>query len=459
MSATLQQLALDAGGTLLASPEASQQRYLGVSSDTRQLRPGQLYVALRGPNFDGAEFLQQAHDLGAVAALAERGGPEGFPVIQVLDALQGLQRAARHYRARCDLPVVAVAGSNGKTTCKEMLAAILRQRGPTLATRGNLNNHIGVPLTLLHIEPEHMHAVIELGANHPGEVAALASLVAPNIGIVTNAGAEHLEGFGSVEGAARAEGELFAALSSDGLAILNADDTYVDLWRDMTVARVVTFGLGAKADYFAHHVRTHCENGRFVTHFELCTPQGEIAIELGLAGQHNVSNALGAAAAAVAAGATLTHVATGLAQMRAVSGRLQLRQASCGASVIDDSYNANPSSVEAAIDVLASMAGNRWMVFGDMGELGAFTADAHRDIGRYARSHGVSRLFCIGASSELTAQEFGTAAEWFTDIDSLIARLETELGAGTTLLVKGSRMNRLERVVMALCGQTAEGVH
>lgn len=459
MSATLQQLASDAGGTLLASPEASQQRYIGVSSDTRQLRPGQLYVALRGPNFDGAEFLQQARDLGAVAALAERSGPEGFPVIQVLDALQGLQRAARHYRARCELPVVAVAGSNGKTTCKEMLAAILRERGPTLATRGNLNNHIGVPLTLLHIEPEHMHAVIELGANHPGEVAALASLVAPNIGIVTNAGAEHLEGFGSIEGAARAEGELFAALSSDGVAILNADDTYVDLWRDMTVARVVTFGLGAKADYFAHHVRTRCENDRFVTHFELCTPHGEIAIELGLAGQHNVSNALGAAAAAVAAGATLTHVATGLAQMRAVPGRLQLRQASAGASVIDDSYNANPSSVEAAIDVLATMAGHRWMVFGDMGELGVFTADAHREVGRYARTHGISRLFCIGSASQLTAQEFGMAAEWFTDIDSLIARLKAELRTGTSLLVKGSRMNRLERVVMALCGQTAEGVH
>lgn len=459
MSSTLQQLALDAGGTLLFAAESADQRYFGVSSDTRQLLPGQLYVALRGPNFDGAAFLQEARDKGAVGALAERAGPEGFPVVQVVNALQGLQRAARSYRLRCELPVIAVAGSNGKTTCKEMLAAILRQKAPTLSTRGNLNNHIGVPLTLLHIEPEHEHAVIELGANHPGEVAALATMVAPDIGIVTNAGAEHLEGFGSIEGAARAEGELFAALAPEGVAVLNADDTYADLWRDMTVARVVTFGLGTKADYFARDVQTDWSEGRFVTRFRLCSPHGETPIVLGLAGQHNVINALGASAAAIAAGATLAHVTAGLAQMRAVAGRLQLRQAICGAWVIDDSYNANPSSMEAAIDVLESMGGARWMVLGAMGELGSFSSEAHRDLGRYARSHGLSRLFCFGVDSQLAAKEFGDGAEWFSDIDSLLTQLRSELTRDISILVKGSRSNRLERVVNALCGDAAGGVH
>ena len=459
MTTSLGQLTRDVAGELLAPPEAATQEFHGVCHDTRQLSAGQLYVALRGPTFDGADFLQQAQQKGAVAALAERAGPEGFPVVRVRDALEGLQRAARAHRARLHLPLVAVAGSNGKTTCKEMTAAILRQKAPTLSTRGNLNNHIGVPLTLLQIESVHAHAVIELGANHPGEVAALARLAAPEIGIVTNAGAEHLEGFGSVEGAARAEGELFAALGPDATAVLNVDDAYADLWRDMTVAKVLTFGLGAKADYTARDIHSELTTAGFVTRFILCSPQGEIPVSLHLVGKHNVTNALGAAAAAMAAGATLQHVAAGLAEMRAVAGRLQWRVAQCGASVIDDSYNANPSSMQAAIDVLESMAGRHWMVAGDMGELGDFAVEAHRELGRYARAHGVQRLFALGSLTQSTVKEFGAGATSFSDIAELIAVVQRELASDVCLLVKGSRSNRLERVVEALCGKAVDGVH
>lgn len=459
MGMTLGQLSLDAGGELLAPVAAANVVFKGVSHDTRQLQPGQLYVALRGPSFDGADFLKQARDLGAVGALAERVGPEGFPVVRVTDALQGLQRAARVHRLRHTIPIVAVAGSNGKTTCKEMTAAILRQKAATWATRGNLNNHIGVPLTLLQLDSDHAFAVIELGANHPGEVAALAAMVVPNIGIVTNAGAEHLEGFGSIEGAARAEGELFAALAPDAIAVLNVDDHFADLWRDMTVAGVVTFGLGRKADFSARDIVTSTTEQGVVTRFILMSPQGEISVVLPLVGKHNVVNALGAAAAAMSAGASLQHVADGLAQMRPVAGRLQLRRAKTGGVVIDDSYNANPSSMQAAIDVLESMPGEHWMVMGDMGELGDFAVSAHQDLGRYAKAHGVSRLFGFGPLSQLAVKEFGLGASWFGSIDELTTGLHNALHANVCLLVKGSRSNRLERVIEALCGRAADGVH
>ncbi|NBO75081.1 MAG: UDP-N-acetylmuramoyl-tripeptide--D-alanyl-D-alanine ligase, partial [Gammaproteobacteria bacterium] len=361
-----------------------------------------------------------------------------------------------------------VAGSNGKTTSKEMIAAILAVRGSTLATAGNLNNHIGVPLTLLRLTPEHRHAVIEMGANHAGDVTQLAAFAAPSIGIVTNAGAEHLEGFGSLEGAARAEGELFAALGRDGTAILNADDSFAPLWRDMTVARIVTFGLGAKADFTARDIHTEATTRGFLTRFTLVAPSGETTIELQLAGKHNVLNALGAAAAASAAGATLGEISSGLARMRPVAGRLQLRAAREGAWLIDDSYNANPSSLEAAIDVLESLGGRRVLVLGEMAELGAFSREAHLEAGRYARDHGVARLFALGDATRHAVESFGAGASWHADVADLIAAVERELASGTRVLVKGSRMNRLERVVAALeqgvsradaREAAAEGVH
>lgn len=460
----LQDIAVDCGGRLVGADC----EVVAVTTDTRKLAPGELFVALRGPNFDGNAYLAEAAARGAAGAIAEREGPPGFPVIVVTDALSALQRAAQAWRERFALPLVAVAGSNGKTTSKEMIAAILAVRGPTLATVGNLNNHIGVPLTLLRLSPEHRHAVIEMGANHAGDVTQLAAFASPSIGIVTNAGAEHLEGFGSLEGVARAEGELFAVLGRDSTAILNADDRFAPLWRDMTVARIVTFGLGAKADFTARDIHTETTHRGFLTRFTLVTPQGEAAIELQLAGKHNVLNALGAAAAASAAGATLTDIASGLAHMRPVTGRLQLRPARAGAWLIDDSYNANPSSLEAAIDVLESLGGRGLLVLGEMAELGAFSHEAHLEAGRYARDHGVARLFALGEATRHAVETFGEGASWHADAADLTAAVERELAGGTRVLIKGSRMNRLERVVAALEQSAtpmddrepaAEGVH
>jgi len=453
--ATLAQFAADCGGVLHGEDRA----YSGVCIDTRKLKAGELFVALRGPNFDANAFLAEARQRGAVGAVAEVASSDGFSIIQVDDGLRALQRAACARRQRFAGTVLGVAGSNGKTTTKEMLAGILAQYAPTLATAGNLNNHIGVPLTLLRLDNPYRYAVIELGANHPGDVTELAGFAQPSIGLVTNAGAEHLEGFGSLEAAAKAEGELFAALPSDGIAVLNVDDAFAGLWREMTVARIVTFGLGSKADFSARDIHTSSTEDGFITRFVMHTPAGVVRIELALAGQHNVINALGAAAAAVAAGASLDHVAAGLSAMRSVAGRLQWRRAEGGVSLIDDSYNANPSSMQAAIDVLAGQAGRRWLVIGDMGELGDFAIAAHREAGAYARSHGVERLFAFGPLAALAADTFGEGATRHTDIDDLIATVRSQLKADVCLLVKGSRSNRLERLVQALSGAAVTGTH
>lgn len=457
MSRDLQQFALDCGGVLVGDNRA----YSAVSTDSRSITRDELFIALRGEKFDGNAYLEQVAARSAAGALAEREGPAGFPVILVEDTLLALQRAARSHRQRFSLPLIAVAGSNGKTTCKEMLGAILGEAGATLVTRGNLNNHIGVPLTLLRLAGDHRQAVIELGANHPGEVALLASLAVPTIGIVTNAGAEHLEGFGSIEGAARAEGELFAALAPEAVAVINVDDPYAAMWREMTVAKVVSFGLGTRADFTARDIHTEVGETGFLTRFELQTPVGDVAIALHLAGKHNVLNALGAAAAAMAAGATLAQVATGLGRMRAVAGRLHLRPGAAGQWIIDDSYNANPSSMQAAIEVLGALAGERWFVMGDMGELGAYAPAAHAEIGHGARVAGIDRLFATGPLSKLAVDSFGAGASWHVDvaalIDALQAALATAKPAAVRILVKGSRMNRLERVVDALAPSATAG--
>jgi len=436
----------DCGGRLIGADRV----FSSVNTDTRTLAAGQLFVALRGPRFDGNTYLAEAAAKGAVGAIAEREGPADFPVVLVDDALVALQRAAQRWRARFSMPLIGMAGSNGKTTSKEMVASILSCCGETLATAGNLNNHIGVPLTLLRLDPSHRHAVIEMGANHPGELAQLAGFAAPAIGIVTNAGAEHLEGFGSLEGAARAEGELFAALRQDGTAILNVDDSFAGLWRDMTVARIVTFGLGSKADFGACDIHTEVDADGFLTRFTLVSPLGEQKVSLHLAGKHNVLNALGAAAAAITAGATLDDVAKGLARMRPVKGRLQLCGARSGAWIIDDSYNANPSSLQAAIDVLEALGGRRFLVLGEMGELGNFSREAHLEAGRYARAHGVERLFAVGEATKLSVESFGEGGVWHDDTAAVAEEVGRELAADVRVLVKGSRSNRLERVVAAL---------
>src|SRR5690606_5118754 len=300
MKRTLHQFALLCGGRF----DGEDLPWSVVNNDTRSLAPGQIYIALRGARFDGNDFLSQAAAAGAVAAVIDRPVADPpLPVIQVEDGQAALTRAAAGWRAQFTAPVVGVAGSNGKTTVKEMTAAILARRGECLATRGNLNNHIGVPLTLLRLTGSERSAVIEIGANHAGEVAALVSVARPTVGLITNAGAEHLEGFGDLDGVARAEGEMVAGLDADGVAVINADDPYAPLWRGMTRATVRTFGLDAGADFTARDVRGTLTSAGFVTTFTLRSPQGECAITLNLGGLHNVRNALSAAAAATAAGA------------------------------------------------------------------------------------------------------------------------------------------------------------
>jgi UDP-N-acetylmuramoyl-tripeptide--D-alanyl-D-alanine ligase len=443
---------------VLGAPLVGHDRPFGVvSTDSRTLPAGALFVGLRGPNFDGADFAAAALARGAVGAVVERALTDvTLPYIRVPDSLEALQRLARRWRAEFSIPLVGIGGSNGKTTTKDMTAAILSRRGPCLSTQGNLNNHIGVPLTLLRLERTHRSAVIEMGANRIGDVAELVALASPTVGLITNAGAEHLEFFGDLDGVARGEGEMAAGLAPGAAAVINADDPYADYWRGVaTGSNVVTFGLRTDADFRAKDIAQSIEAGRFATRFTLECPLGQRAIALQAGGAHNISNALGAAAAAASAGASLDDIASGLADFRAVAGRLQLKAGLRDSWIIDDSYNANPSSVHAGLDVLRSLPGPAWLVLGDMAELGTHSADSHAALGSYARECRVTRLFALGPESARAVETFGPGGEWFADADSLTRRLQAEIAPGVTVLVKGSRVNRLERVVQALLGGAA----
>lgn len=452
MRRSLQAAASAVGGHLIGEDRP----YAMVSTDSRTLSAGALFVALRGPNFDGSEFVASAAARGAVAALVDRQvtlppGAGALPQVVVGDTLRALQVLAQAWRKDFNIPIVAVAGSNGKTTTKEMIAAILSRRGPCLATHGNLNNHIGVPLTLMRLESSCLSAVIEMGANRRGDVAELVRLASPNVGLITNAGAEHLEGFGDMEGVAQGEGEMLAGLAPSASAVINADDTYAGYWRGVTQAtRILTFGVTSAADFTARNPQLTIARGEFATRFTLVSPLGERPIRLAAGGAHNIANALAAAAAAVAAGATLDDIESGLADFRVIAGRLQLKAGARGSWIIDDSYNANPSSVRAALEVMRALTGQTWLVLGDMAELGSHADVSHASMGSYARDCGVQRLFGLGAQSSRAVESFGVGAEWFSDVDMMIRRLQTELSSGVTVLIKGSRFNRLERVVQSL---------
>jgi len=379
--------------------------------------------------------------------------PGAVPQIVVADALHALQTLAQAWRAEFSIPIVAVAGSNGKTTAKEMTAAILSRMGVCMATHGNLNNHIGVPLTLMRLEPSHRSAVVEMGANRIGDVAELVRLARPTVGLITNAGAEHLEGFGNLDGVAQGEGEMVSCLEPGATAVINADDAYAGYWRGIATARrIISFGVHADADFMAKDTELSIERGEFATRFTLHCPLGVRPIVLKAGGAHNIGNALAAATAASAAGASLDEIAAGLSDFRAVAGRLQLKAGARDSWIIDDSYNANPSSVRAGLEVLRSLQGPTWLVLGDMAELGEYAEDSHAHMGTYARDCGIKRLFALGPQSSRAVETFGPGAEWFADADSLTRRLQAELMPGVTVLIKGSRVNRLERVVQALTG-------
>jgi len=425
----------------------------GVSTDTRTVAPEQLFVALRGERFDGHDFLEQAVTAGAGALLVTDGAriPAGASALVVADTRLALGRLAAAWRAGFEIPVIAVTGSNGKTTTKEMIAAILRrQYGDTvLATRGNLNNEIGLPLTLLGLAAGQRAAVIEMGMNHPGEIAYLTQIGAPTVAVVTNAQRAHLAGMGDMNQIAREKGSIFAGLGAGGVAVVNADDAYAGLWRRMAGRNpLLTFGIERGAD-----VRAVVRQQGLTTLLSLWTPVGQAELKLAVPGRHNARNALAAAAACLAAGIPLAAVVAGLEGFAGLKGRLQRRQGRAGAVVLDDTYNANPDSVRAGIDVLAATIGRKVLVLGDMGEIGEASGQYHDEIGGYAKSQGVDRLLAFGDASQQAVRNFGEGARHFCDIEKLIAAVNKQLGPETTVLVKGSRFMKMERVADAIVGE------
>jgi UDP-N-acetylmuramoyl-tripeptide--D-alanyl-D-alanine ligase len=444
--------ALLPGSTVVGDGATS---FLRVHSDTRTLRAGDLFVALKGERFDAHDMLSDAKTKGAVAALAQRGLAEaGLPGLVVPDTQQALEQLAAAWRARFHLPLIAVTGSNGKTTVTQMIASILRaaQGAGAFATEGNYNNHIGVPLTLLRLRQDdalwHRAGVVELGMNHPGEIAMLARIAQPTIALVNNAQREHQEFMASVEAVARENGAAIEALGAAGTAVYPADDAFAPLWHQLAGSRPqLTFALQGAADVTADAL-WHDDHWTLVLH----TPAGSASLSLRLAGQHNVKNALAATACALAAGATLAAIQRGLESFEPVKGRSQLKAATLHGvriALVDDSYNANPDSVRAAIDVLAALHAPRLLLLGDMGEVGDRGPDFHAEIGAYARQRGIDHLWCAGAMSADAARAFGSDARHFADVPALIAAKQ-ELPAAASVLVKGSRFMQMERVVQAL---------
>jgi UDP-N-acetylmuramoyl-tripeptide--D-alanyl-D-alanine ligase len=425
----------------------------GVSTDTRSVRAGELFVALRGERFDAHDFVGQALDAGASALLLEH-WTEGCraPAIMVEDSVRALGEIALGWRRRFHLPVIAVTGSNGKTTVKEMIASILAAafgESHRLATLGNLNNEIGVPLTMLRLDHTHRAAVIELGMNRPGEIGWLALLAQPSVALVNNAQREHQEFMGTVEATARENGAAIAALAADGVAVFPGDDEHTALWRGLAgTRRCVEFGLLPQA-------QVNAAADAMPDEFEMVIDGRSMTVRLAIDGRHNVRNALAAAACCHAIGVSADDIAAGLAAFRPAPGRLRRMSAIGGATLIDDSYNANPDSVRAAIDVLATLAGVRVLVLGDMGEVGDQGPQFHAEVGRYARERGLEHLLALGSACAGTVAAFGERGEHFDSIDSLCARAVALASVGTTILVKGSRSMRMERVVQALTGTTA----
>ena len=449
-----------AAGTVHGRLYGGNVRFVGVTTDTRALAPGDLFVALNGEQFDGHDFVAAAFERGAVAALvaADRAAALEGELIAVADPLAALGQLARHWRAQFTLPVIVIAGSNGKTTVKEMVASILRAEfgaDAVLATRGNLNNRIGLPLTVLGLRAHHRAAAIELGMNHPGETAELAAIAQPTVAIINNAQREHQEFMHGTAAVAEEHAALIRALGAGGTAVLNADDAHIGVWRDAARTRgaaVVEFALDHPA----------AVGGRFVPAavagtLELSTGGGGATVRLAAPGRHNAANALAATAAALAAGLPLAAVVRGLEAFRPVAGRLVPRTAGSGALVIDDTYNANPDSVRAAIAVLAGIPGSKCLVLGDMGEVGAQGPAFHEEIGEFARAQGVDRLLAVGALAAATVAAFGAGALHFTSVEALAQHAAATIDRGTTVLVKGSRFMRMERVVAALAGAAPDG--
>jgi UDP-N-acetylmuramoyl-tripeptide--D-alanyl-D-alanine ligase len=422
----------------------------GVGVDTRHLARGSLFVAIRGPHFDGNDFVVDAYEKGAAGALVSRVAEVPLAQVRVRDTRRALGGMAAAWRCSFRLPVVAVTGSNGKTTVKELIAGILRVRRHVCVTQGNLNNDIGLPLTLMELDAGHEALVVELGANHAGEIDYLSGLARPTIGVITNASASHLAGFGSLAGVAAAKGELLDHLPRAGTAVLNADDAFCSEWRARARAQsVFTYGFAASADCTVVG-QPAFEAG--AARFRMRLAGGEtVDVALPLLGRHNVANALAAAAAAEAAGTSPEDIVLGLARARAVHGRMQSVRLGSVAALIDDTYNANPASVRSALDYLSGLPGKRVLVLGEMAELGAEAAALHRQIGEYARDR-CDVLIGVGALARHSAEGFGAKALSVADVAAALRAVEPLVSSETTILVKGSRVAGLDRLVRLLSG-------
>jgi UDP-N-acetylmuramoyl-tripeptide--D-alanyl-D-alanine ligase len=443
MESTLAKAANSMNGNL----QGDNLEFRGVSTDTRTLRQGELFFALQGPNFDGAAFVEAAARQRASGAVVPAPVDADIPVIVVDDTLRALGLLAADWRQQMPATVIGITGSNGKTTLKEMVASCLSLSADTLPTQGNLNNEIGVPLMLAKLGREHRYAVIEIGANHAGEIARLTALVQPKIVAITNAAPAHLEGFGSLEGVARAKGEILTSEVQPETVILNADDEFFSYWCSLVPdIEIVSFGLAPQADFRASDVYA-TESGSI---FTLHMPHGELQITLPLFGAHNVLHACAAAAIASSLDIDDEQIKQGLEQVEPVSGRLQPVRSTSGDTLYDDSYNANPVSVVAAAKFLAAQPGTSWLVLGDMAELGDDAVELHAAVGGDLKNAGIDRLVATGDLCRHTVEAFGKGGHWFATQDEMIEMLRTSLDGSNNVLVKGSRSMGMERVVAAL---------
>ncbi|MFM9913640.1 MAG: UDP-N-acetylmuramoyl-tripeptide--D-alanyl-D-alanine ligase [Methylophilaceae bacterium] len=455
---TLHEAATAVNGNLVGADA----HFTGISTDSRKIAAGDFFIALRGENFDGHRFVDACLADGATAAMvcqesSIRNQVSEKPLLVVKDTRLALGRLAAYWRSKFAIPLAAITGSNGKTTVKEMLASILAAEAGAdnvMATIGNLNNDIGLPLTLLRLRKNHRYAITEMGMNHAGEIDYMTHLAKPTVALVNNAQAAHLEGLGSVDAIASAKGEIFAGLAEDGIAVINADDAYANYWKVLAGDhRIMTFGLNNGAD-----VGATFELQKTDSRLCLKSQLDEIQIQLQVPGLHNVRNALAAATVAISMNISLPTIKAGLESFTGVKGRLQHKVGKGGSTIIDDSYNANPSSMRAAIDVLATSLEPRILVLGDMGELGEDAVKLHTEIGVYAKAAGITQLFAMGELSQHTVQAFGTGATHFNSPQALAAMLESYLVPQTTVLVKGSRFMQMERVV-ALITNGNGGAH
>lgn len=423
--------------------------YTGLSIDSRSIKPHELFIAIRGEKFDGHNFIELAKQRGAAGAVVDHAIETDLPLVVVQDTRKALGELAKQHRREFSIPIIALTGSCGKTTTKEMIRSILAEVGPVLTNFKNFNNDIGLPLTLLNLNTQHRYAVIEMGANHAGEIEYLTHLTQPNVALITNIGPAHLQGFGSMAGVAEAKAEIFSGLAKNGVAIINADDKFADtLQKACAPFRVLRFGLSDAADFSATNVQMDVDGK---ASFLLHAPNGkEMMISLTLPGQHHVLNALAAAAAASQIGIELSLIKSGLEKMQPVPGRIIVSKTKLGATLIDDSYNANPSSVAVALKLLAHYSGQRIFVMGDMGELGQNAVDYHRQLGQLAKELNIDDVYTCGDLSKETAKAFGANAKHYPNHQELILALKPHLQENVTILIKGSRSAQMEKVAAAL---------